>query len=74
MIYIIVPNTGKRVRYSIIFYYTSDIIKIIHTPLPLPLPPPPFNPPPPTPPAPIPQSGYVATRYAPPRNTYNTTT
>ena len=30
MIYIIVPTTVTRGRYSIIFYYTSDIIKYIH--------------------------------------------
>ncbi len=30
MIYIIAPTTVTRGRYSIIFYYTSDIIKYIH--------------------------------------------
>lgn len=74
--YIIVPATVTRGRYSIIFYYNSDIIKNIDN---SPTAPPnhdhQFNsPPPPPPPAPTPKSGYAATRYAPPRNTYNTTT
>ena len=58
-----ITNGKNSIIYNILYtvdYYTG--VRLDHRPKSLP------------PPSPTRKSGYAATRYAPPRNTYNTTT